>query len=56
MAISAGKSTGGSDGTFAALTSRLARGKGKIWKGAAEARSHKTAWNKTGKKTFAAKK
>jgi hypothetical protein len=42
-------------GTFDALQKRLAAGKGKIVPAAAKARNAKTSWNKTGKKTFAAK-
>ena len=42
-------------GTFDALQKRLAAGKGKISKVSAGARNNKTSWNKTGKKTFAAK-
>lgn len=54
--ISGGRITGKSDGSFAALQSRLAQGKGKIAPAAAKSRAAKTSWNKTGKKTFAATK
>jgi hypothetical protein len=54
--ISAGKVSGTGGDTFAALKSRLAQGKGKISPVATKSRNAKTAWNKTGKKTFAVKK
>lgn len=54
--ISGGKVTGGGDAGFGALKARLAQGKGKIATAAAKSRTAKTSWNKTGKKTFAAKK
>ncbi len=40
---------------FDALKMRLAQGKGKPSKISTMARGNKTSWNKTGKKTFAAK-
>jgi hypothetical protein len=43
-------------GTFDALKTRLAQGKGDISPIAKNARNNKTSWNKSGKKTFAAKK
>lgn len=54
--ISAGKVKGKSGGSFDALKNRLAQGKGDISPVAAKARDRKSAWNKTGKKTFAVKK
>jgi len=54
--ISGGKATGKSGGSFDALKTRLAQGKGGIFKGAAKSRAAKTSWNKTGKNTFAVKK
>lgn len=46
----------GGGASFAALQARLAQGKGKISPVATKSRNAKTSWNKTGKKTFAAKK
>lgn len=50
MAVIAGKPTGKNEATFAALTSRLAQGKGKMDTAAAKSFKHRTAWSKGAKR------
>jgi len=46
VAINSGKIQGGSDGTFAALKSRLAQGRGKMSTAPAKSFKNKTSWSK----------
>jgi hypothetical protein len=56
MAVMAGKPTGKNESSFAALKSRLAEGRGKMAKAAADSFRNKTSWSKgatrIGKGTF----